>query len=83
LAQEDVEDVEDVDLPYSPDFTPCDLFLLSRLKGKLPGRRFQSVKEMVSATREAILDLPENNSQKCFQHLYQRFQTRVSANGDY
>jgi hypothetical protein len=42
------------------------------LKEKLRGRRFQTVEEIATATREGVRDLPANILQQCFQQLYQR-----------
>jgi hypothetical protein len=69
--------------PYLPDFAPCDLFFFPRLKVKLCGHQFQSAKEIVTATREAMPDLPANIFQQCFQQLYQCWQTCIVANGNY
>jgi hypothetical protein len=68
--------------PCSLDLAPRDLFFFPCLKEKLHGHRFLSTKEIVSATREAICDLPANIIQQCFQQLYQRWQICVAANGD-
>jgi hypothetical protein len=38
--------------PHSPDLAPCDFFFLPRLKGKLPGRRFESAEDIVTATSD-------------------------------
>jgi hypothetical protein len=57
--------------PYSPDLAPCDFFFFPRLKQRLRGRRFQSVKEIVTTTREAVRDFPANIFQQCFQQLNQ------------
>jgi len=32
--------------PYSPDLTPCDSFLISRLKKGLKGHRFEATEDM-------------------------------------
>jgi histone-lysine N-methyltransferase SETMAR len=55
--------------PYSPDLATCHFFLFPRLKEKLCERRFQSAEEIVTATREAVRDLPANIFQQCFQQL--------------
>jgi hypothetical protein len=39
--------------PYSPDLSPCDFFLFSRLKSTLKGKRFQDVAEVqLNTTRQ-------------------------------
>jgi hypothetical protein len=49
------------------------------LKEKLCGHQFQSAEEIVTATREAVWNLPAN----ICQQLYQRWQICIAANGDY
>jgi histone-lysine N-methyltransferase SETMAR len=68
--------------PYSPDLAPCDSFSFPRLKEKLRGHQFQSAEEIVTATKEAIWDLPANIFQQCFEQLYQHWQTCIAASGD-
>ena len=48
------------DPPYSPDLAPCDFLYLSIMKALIRGRRFHSVDEIKTATREAVRDLPVN-----------------------
>jgi hypothetical protein len=67
---------------YSPDLAPCDFSCFPRLKEKLRGHQFQSAEEIVTATREAIQDIPANIFQQCFQRPYQRWQTCIAANGN-
>jgi hypothetical protein len=69
--------------PYSPDLAQCDFFFFPHLKGKLRWRRFQSAKEIVTATREAVQDLPANIFQQYFQQLYKRWQICPAASSDY
>jgi hypothetical protein len=86
LVQEELAKQQVTVLPHHPssiDLAPCDLFFFPRLKENLSGRRFQSAKEIVTAIREAVLDLPANISQQCFQQLHQHWQTCIAANGDY
>jgi hypothetical protein len=51
----------------TPDLKQCDLFFFLHLKEKLCGHRFQSAKEIITAKREAVQDLPANIFQQCFQ----------------
>jgi transposase len=69
--------------PYSPDLASCNFYSFPHLKEKLRGRQFQFAEEMVTATREAVWDLPANIFQQCFQQLYQHWQTCIVANGNY
>ena len=62
--------------PYSPDLAPCDFSLFSRMKALLHGRKFHSAEEVMTATRDAVRDLPASMFQWCYQQLqaYQRLQ---------
>jgi hypothetical protein len=55
--------------PHSPDLAPCDFLFFPPLKEKLHGHLFQLAEEIVTATREAIWDVPANISQESFQLL--------------
>jgi transposase len=72
LVQEEMAKQQVTILPhpsYSPDLAPCDFFFFPLLKEKLHGRQFQSVEEIVIATREAVRYVPANIFQQCFQKL--------------
>jgi histone-lysine N-methyltransferase SETMAR len=69
--------------PYSTDLAQSNFFFFPCLKEKLRGHQFQSAKEIITATREAVQDLPTNVFQQCFQQLYQCWKTCIAANGDY
>jgi histone-lysine N-methyltransferase SETMAR len=69
--------------PYSLDLAPCNIFFFPCLKVKLRGRRFQSADKIITATREAVRDLPADIFQQCFQQLYQCWQNCIAANDDY
>jgi hypothetical protein len=86
LVQEELARQQVTVLPHpahSPDLAPCYFFFFPRLKRKLRGRWFQWTEEIITVTREAVLDLAANIFQQCFQQLYQRWQTCIAANGDY
>ena len=61
--------------PYSPDLAPYDFFLFPRLEAKLRGRRCHYAKEVMTATREAVWDLPAYIFERCIQQLYQSWQS--------
>ncbi|CAH1985389.1 unnamed protein product [Acanthoscelides obtectus] len=60
--------------PYSPDLSPNDFFTFPKIKNRLRGQRFQSPKEAVDAFKNAVLDLPENEWNKCFENWFERMQ---------
>ncbi|CAH1992737.1 unnamed protein product [Acanthoscelides obtectus] len=56
--------------PYSPDLSPNDFFTLSKIKNRLRGQRFQSPEEAVDAFKNAVLNLPANEWNKCFKNWF-------------
>jgi hypothetical protein len=51
---------------------------LSLLEIKPSGSRFRQAEEIVTATREAVGDLPASIFRLCFQHLYQLWESCIS-----
>ncbi|CAH2016489.1 unnamed protein product [Acanthoscelides obtectus] len=72
LTEENVELLDQP--PYSPDLSPNDLFTFPKIKNRLRGQRFQSPKEAVDAFKNAVLDLPANEWNKCFENWFERMQ---------
>jgi hypothetical protein len=52
----------------SPDLTPCDFFLLPKLKMKLKGRSSQTVEEIQAGLQVVLNTLWENGFQECFKN---------------
>ncbi|CAH1985567.1 unnamed protein product [Acanthoscelides obtectus] len=67
--------------PYSPDLSPTDFFTFPKIKNRLRGKRFQSPEEAVDAFKNAVLDLPANEWNKCFENWFERMQIRIYKNG--
>ena len=66
--------------PYSPDLTPCDFWLFSKLKEKLVGCRYQTIEEMKEAVTKVI------DTQEDFDGTIQMFlewYKCIAAGGDY
>ena len=53
LAKHQVTQV--TQLPYSPDLSPCDLWLFPKLKSPLKGKRFQTISEIQENTTEQLI----------------------------
>jgi hypothetical protein len=53
-------------LPSSPDHALCDVFLFSKMKFKLKGRRFDSIIEIQTVWQNVMRTLMQNELQKCF-----------------
>ncbi|CAH1953833.1 unnamed protein product [Acanthoscelides obtectus] len=81
LTEENVELLDHP--PYSPDVSPNDLFTFPKIKNRLRGQRFQSPEEAVDAFENAVLDLPANEWNKCFENWFERMQMCINLRGEY
>ncbi|CAH1988293.1 unnamed protein product [Acanthoscelides obtectus] len=70
LTEENVELVGHP--PNSPDLSPNDFFTFSKIKNRLRGQRLQSPEEAVDPFKNAVLDLPANDWNKCFENWFER-----------
>jgi transposase len=69
--------------PYSPDLAPSDFFLLPKIKLKLKGRRFESMKEIQAESQDAMKMLTQNDFQQCFRSRQFCSDRCINAEGDY
>lgn len=69
--------------PYSPDLAPCDFFMFPKMKIKLKGRRFDTIKEIQEKSQEVLKALTTTDFEKCFHSWQKRWQRCIDANGDY
>ncbi|CAH2015410.1 unnamed protein product [Acanthoscelides obtectus] len=77
------ENVELLDHPsYSLDLSPNDFFTFPKIKSRLRGQRFQSPEEAVDAFKNAVLDLPANEWNKCFENWFERLQMCINLRGE-
>ncbi|CAH1989324.1 unnamed protein product [Acanthoscelides obtectus] len=81
LTEENVELLEHP--PYSPDLSPHDFFTFPKIKNRLHGQRFQSPQKAVDASKNAVLDLPANEWNKCFDNWFERMQMCINLRGEY
>ncbi|CAH1963210.1 unnamed protein product [Acanthoscelides obtectus] len=81
LTEENVELLDHP--PYSPDLSPNDFFPFPIIKNRLRGQRFQSPEEAVDAFKNAVLDLPANEWNKCFENWFERMQMCINLRGEY
>ncbi|CAH1988838.1 unnamed protein product [Acanthoscelides obtectus] len=56
------------------DLSPNDFFTFPKMKNRLHGQRFQSPEEIVNAFKNAVLDLPANDWNTCFENWFERMQ---------
>ncbi|CAH1964695.1 unnamed protein product [Acanthoscelides obtectus] len=69
--------------PYSPDVSPNDFFTFPKIKNILRSPRFQSPEEAVDAFKIAVLDLPTNEWNKCFENWFERMHMCINLRGEY
>ncbi|CAH1968746.1 unnamed protein product [Acanthoscelides obtectus] len=81
LTEENVELLDH--LPYSPDLSPNAFFTFPKIKNRLRGQKFQSPEEAVYAFRNAVLDVPANEWNKCFENWFLRMQMCINLRGEY
>ncbi|CAH1975781.1 unnamed protein product [Acanthoscelides obtectus] len=81
LTEESVELLDHP--PYSPDLSPNDFFTFPKIKNRLRGQRFQSPEEAVDAFKNAVLDLPANEWNKCFENWFERMKMYINLRGEY
>ncbi|CAH2012398.1 unnamed protein product, partial [Acanthoscelides obtectus] len=60
------------------DLSPNDFFTFPKIKNRLRGQRFQSPEEEVDAFKNAVLDLPANEWNKCFEHWFEHMQMCIN-----
>ena len=69
--------------PYSPDLSPCDFWLFTKLKEKLRGRRYDTIDKMKEAVTKVIDMLTQEDFRGAFQKLLERYNKCIAARGDY
>ena len=65
---------------YSPDLAPCDFWLFPKVKEKLRGCRYETIKEMKEAVTKIIDTLTQEDFHGAFQKLLERY---IAAGGNY
>ncbi|UYV64676.1 hypothetical protein LAZ67_3001635 [Cordylochernes scorpioides] len=56
--------------PYSPDLAPCDFFLFPKLKRPMKGRRYATLDEIKTASKEEL----KKDFKKCFFEVLRRLE---------
>ncbi|UYV80186.1 hypothetical protein LAZ67_18001955 [Cordylochernes scorpioides] len=62
--------------PYSPDLAPCDFFLFPKLKRPMKGRRYATLDEIKTASKEELKNILKNDFLKCFEDWKNRWHKR-------
>ncbi|UYV60352.1 hypothetical protein LAZ67_1000919 [Cordylochernes scorpioides] len=68
--------------PYSPDLAPCDFFLFPKLKRPMKGRRYSTLDEIKTASKEE-LKKKKKIFLKCFEDWKNRWHKCIISHGDY
>ncbi|UYV73814.1 hypothetical protein LAZ67_11000993 [Cordylochernes scorpioides] len=69
--------------PYSPDLAPCDFFLFPKLKRPMKGRRYATLDEIKTASKEELKKILKNDFLKCFEDWKNRWHNCIISHGDY
>ena len=65
--------------PYSPDVTPCYLWLFPKLRGC----HYETIEEMKKAMTKVIDMLTQEDSHGAFQKLLEQYNKCIAAGGDF
>ncbi|UYV80763.1 hypothetical protein LAZ67_19001657 [Cordylochernes scorpioides] len=69
--------------PYSPDLAPCDFFLFPKLKRPMKRRRYATLDEIKTASKEELKKIFKNDFLKCFEDWKNRWHKCIISHGDY
>ncbi len=67
--------------PYSPDLTPCDFWLFSRVKKEIWGVRFRSTVDLKEAVQDQIVLIPSEEYKKAIILSWPKRWRRCLAEG--
>ncbi|KAG5323782.1 MOS1T transposase, partial [Pseudoatta argentina] len=68
--------------PYSPDLAPCDFFLFPKLKRPMKGRRYDTIEEIKTASKEELNKITKKDFLKCFEDWKKRWHKCIISDGD-
>ncbi len=69
--------------PYSPDLAPCDYALFPKLKEQLRGRRFRTLHQLQTATKDILNSFDTDFFEETIADLVTRWKKCVAVDGDY
>ncbi|UYV64811.1 K02A2.6-like [Cordylochernes scorpioides] len=71
--------------PYSPELAPCDFFLFPKLKRPMKGRRYATLDEIKTASKEELKKIKKKKKDflKCFEDWKNRWHKCIISHGDY
>ena len=65
--------------PYSPDLAPSEFWLFRKLRGC----RYETIEDMKEAVTKVIDTLTQEDFDRAFQKLLERYNKCIAAGGDY
>ena len=66
-------------LPYSPDLSPCDVWLFFKLRSC----RYETIEERKEALTKVIDTLTQEDFHEAFEKLLEQYNKFIAARGDY
>jgi len=69
--------------PYSPDLSPCDLFLYPWLKNHLKVSHFDTLDNIQKSVSDELNGIPAEASQHCYEEWKKCLRRCVAAQGNY
>ena len=69
--------------PYSPDLSPCDYFLFSRLSKMMAGKKSDNLDQLFNRIQENLQLIPNSRFEKAMLEWRQRLELTVTAEGDF
>ncbi|UYV67803.1 hypothetical protein LAZ67_5002107 [Cordylochernes scorpioides] len=69
--------------PYSPDLAPCDFFLFPKLKRPMKGRRYATLDEIKTESKEELKKILKTDFLKCFEDWKNHWHKCIISHGDY
>ncbi|GFX73123.1 uncharacterized protein TNCV_4502021 [Trichonephila clavipes] len=69
--------------PYSPDLSPCDIFLFPKLKNHLKGHHFGTLENIQTAVTDQLKSIPISAFHQCYEEKKKRLQRCETSEGSY
>ena len=86
IAKLSVDKIDGEILPHpanSPDLSPCDFYLFTKLKRTLRGHHFENDNEVKAATKSALRQLGIDGFEDVFRSWVRKWEKCIKNNGDY
>ena len=69
--------------PYSPDLTPCDFFLLPKIKKELKNKKYNKVENFARAVQAITSSIPKEEYHRSFEDWRRRLELCIDKDGHY